>query len=423
MTTVSLTPTFIGSFEDAAIFRVDLSAAGLDTIQSILLQDDNIISGGPGAISGFDLDQIFLSRTLTNDAAATATLPTLDVLNLENGPGGVIFERGFRQPVGPSNAPELNQPDLFGTTGSNVNFDDVNLAAVDNEAVPDASGFVSVGEGGRISFSLSEPVSTDNLYLYFADAFANSGDRTSSISVSTEQDIPLLTGLTIIGTTAVDTIDLVSQGIAGGDDDIDGGDGDDIIITGAGNDDIDGGDGDDNLNGGQGRDRISGSNGNDRLVGGLGDDVLRGGAGNDRLIGLRGRDRLRGFAGDDILGGGKGNDILLGGNGADQLRGREGSDTLRGGRGNDIIDGGADSDTMIGNRGRDTFVIQAGDGQDTIGDFEAGVDSIRLSGNLEFEDLTFEDSFRGSVISRDDDILAFVTGVSVEVVNDEANFV
>lgn len=422
MTSISLMPTFIGSFENAAIFRVDLGTSGLGAIQSILLQDDNIISGGTGAVSGFDLDQILLSRTLTNSAADVETLPALDVFNLQNGPGGVIFERGFRQPVAPEDTSLRNQPNLFGTTGSAVNFNEATLSTIDNGGTFSPSGFVSVGEGGRISFSLNEPVSTDNLYLYFADAFASSGDRTSNVSVSAARDIPLLTGLSIFGTSIADNIDLVSQGLAGGNDVINGDAGDDVILTGSGNDRISGGDGNDRLIGGQGRDTVAGNDGNDRIVGGLGNDILRGGAGNDRLLGLNGRDRILGFFGDDVLGGGQGNDRLIGGSGNDILRGRQGGDTLRGGRGNDVLDGGANSDTMFGNLGNDIFVIQSGAGQDTIRDFRAGVDRIRLKGSLSFGNLSFEDSSRGTTISSGGDVLAFVTGISVDALNNRGNF-
>ncbi|WP_268944885.1 cadherin-like domain-containing protein [Pseudomonas sp. KNUC1026] len=48
-----------------------------------------------------------------------------------------------------------------------------------------------------------------------------------------------------------------------------------------------------------------------------GDDTLNGGNGNDILFGQAGNDTLNGGNGDDILIGGKGNDILTGGDGAD----------------------------------------------------------------------------------------------------------
>jgi Ca2+-binding RTX toxin-like protein len=53
------------------------------------------------------------------------------------------------------------------------------------------------------------------------------------------------------------------------------------------------------------------------LDGGDGDDVLIGGAGNDVLLGGAGDDVLLGNDGDDTLDGGAGDDIIIGGNGTD----------------------------------------------------------------------------------------------------------
>jgi RTX calcium-binding nonapeptide repeat (4 copies) len=46
--------------------------------------------------------------------------------------------------------------------------------------------------------------------------------------------------------------------------------------------------------------------------------------------------------------------------------------------GNDLIDGGSGNDTMMGGGGADTFVFKKGYGQDTILDFEVGIDKIDL---------------------------------------------
>src|SRR3712207_7621788 len=62
------------------------------------------------------------------------------------------------------------------------------------------------------------------------------------------------------------------------------------------------------------------SPGNDRLDGGRGDDVLIGGGGNDRLSGRQGDDDLRGGIGNDLILGGGGNDRLDGGGGLDEDR-------------------------------------------------------------------------------------------------------
>ncbi|WP_136444170.1 calcium-binding protein [Pacificoceanicola onchidii] len=199
-----------------------------------------------------------------------------------------------------------------------------------------------------------------------------------------------------------------------GDDEILGGDGNDTLLGGYGNDTLDGGngadkiwagglndlvrggagydtlggnDGDDTLWGGGGNDKVwgdagndlgSGGWGNDTLGGGDGQDTLWGGDGNDRVWGDAGADLLNGEAGDDTLAGGAGSDTLYGNDGADALWGGEGSDQLFGGNGNDTLGGDAGNDTLYGGWGADTFAFYAGHGNDTITDFEDGVDLIKI---------------------------------------------
>ncbi|MEH1864574.1 MAG: calcium-binding protein, partial [Nostoc sp.] len=67
--------------------------------------------------------------------------------------------------------------------------------------------------------------------------------------------------------------------------------------------------------------------------------------------------------------GGNGNDLLLGGNANDTIAGDEGNDNISGGNGSDTIAGGDGNDTIIGGNGNDTFVLDLGDGNDTIADF------------------------------------------------------
>jgi Ca2+-binding RTX toxin-like protein len=133
----------------------------------------------------------------------------------------------------------------------------------------------------------------------------------------------------------------------GYDDDLIGGEGEDLLV---------GADGDNQLVGAEGDDILHGMAGDDQLVGGEGDDILDGGEGDDQLIGGEGNDQLEGGAGDDVLLGGVGNDELKGGTGEDVLLGGEGQDYLEGGDGNDYLEGGADGDELIGGAGDDTLV-------------------------------------------------------------------
>lgn len=115
-----------------------------------------------------------------------------------------------------------------------------------------------------------------------------------------------------------------------------------------------------NLFGSPGRDEITGNDVNNLIAGGPGDDTI---------MGNRGSDTLRG---------GKGNDLIRGGKGLDVIFGDDGDDTLWGDRG---------ADTLTGGPGRDLFVLAAGQGPDTITDFEPGVDRLGLANGLEFGQL------------------------------------
>jgi len=176
----------------------------------------------------------------------------------------------------------------------------------------------------------------------------------------------------------------------------------DILFGGAGDDLLRGGEGDDLLfgeadsdvlQGGHGNDFLDGGSGDDLLVGdykegigfndaaNAGDEILDGGADSDHLYGdFNGITSLR--DGNDFLNGGAGNDFLYGGAGADHLVGGADNDRLVGGTGNDILEGGS---------GSDVYVINAGDGHDTIIDVSApgssDIDRIEFAGSTDLSDV------------------------------------
>ncbi len=151
-----------------------------------------------------------------------------------------------------------------------------------------------------------------------------------------------LTNNTFNGTAGADNATGVNPLIVGGNDLLNGNDGDDTL-SGAG--------GNDTLNGGNGLDRLVGGTGNDLLSGGADGDVLLGGAGNDVLNGDDGDDRLNGGTGNDTVNGGAGDDLII----------WNFDGATSGGR--DLIDGGADTDTfqVDGNGSTETFRIYTRD--------------------------------------------------------------
>lgn len=198
--------------------------------------------------------------------------------------------------------------------------------------------------------------------------------------------------------------------------DLDGGEGNDLLIGGDGADVLRGGAGNDTLIGGRGNDVVLGQDGNDLLIvnNGDGSDFLEGGeefdfvqvngsntAGDSFRIDPNGeRVRFRrtnlglftldigttenldvnGQGGSDViigatglnglisldLDGGEGNDLLIGGDGADVLRGGAGNDTLLGQRGNDIVLGQDGNDLLIVNNGDGSDFLEGGEGLDTV---------------------------------------------------------
>jgi len=183
--------------------------------------------------------------------------------------------------------------------------------------------------------------------------------------------------------------------------------GDDFIFGSDEDDTLAGGSGNDTLNGNGGDDDIDGGSDNDVLRGDLGDDTVRAGSGDDTASGGEGNDSVFGGSGDDDLAGAGGDDTVLGTADDDELFGGSGADSLIGGSGDDTLNGGPGDDTSEGGDGDDIFVLRIGDGDDTVIDFEQGVDLIGLSGGLGFEDLTLS----GSNILSDEETLATLTGV------------
>ncbi|MEL7039511.1 MAG: esterase-like activity of phytase family protein [Cyanobacteria bacterium J06592_8] len=180
---------------------------------------------------------------------------------------------------------------------------------------------------------------------------------------------------------------------------------------------IDGTNDADTLVGEDGDEKIRGFAGDDLLAGNLGDDQLNGNDGNDVLRGdensrstggvVGGNDTLKGGDGDDHLGGKGGDDELFGEAGNDHIWGDDGDDLLRGGLGDDVLTG----DDFSGGEGADTFVLAAGEGTDTITDFEVGIDQIKLI-DLMVDDVSVSVSGSNTVIEFNDEILAIIEGVN-----------
>lgn len=314
----------------------------------------------------------------------------------------------------------LSDPSIIGKVF--VALDDNQVQDLnDVETVKDldkALGDIKVIENSELSNELS-----DELISALSTSQANDIDSFDNLSTLNSQ---LLTTVTVV--QQADLEDYASgNDITGGNgnDDLNGTAGNDTLNGGEGNDTLSGGEGDDILNGNDGEDSLSGGEGNDTLNGNAGNDTLNGGSnnddlngsnGNDLLIGNQGSDTLRGQKGDDTLQGEQNNDSLDGGSGADSLSGGGANDTLNGQQGNDsingdggndsidggneddVLDGGGGKDTLTGGLGADTFTIAADTDTDVITDFLDGTDRLAVSGNLNYNQLKFEQRGADTVI-------------------------
>ena len=161
------------------------------------------------------------------------------------------------------------------------------------------------------------------------------------------------------------------------------------------------------------------------LLGTEAGETIAGDSNNTEIFGYGGDDILRGEGtrvsgnsdgGDDIIHGGDGNDRIGGKGGNDELYGDEGDDSIWGDDGDDLIRGGAGNDILIGDNfsggvGADTFILAAGEGTDTIIDFEVGIDLIALA-DLTVSDLSINSIGNDTEISFNGEILAILSNVN-----------
>ena len=171
-----------------------------------------------------------------------------------------------------------------------------------------------------------------------------------------------------------------------------------ILYGDSKNDNLAGGEANDVIIGGMGEDILSGKQGNDKIDGGDGNDILNGNDADDQLIGGDGNDVLSGNHGDDDLYGGFGDD-LLSGNGGD--------DYLSGGNGNDIIQGDFGNDQVRGGLGADLFVFSNNQGTDRILDFDSRDDTIIL---LNYGDHLDTLMFKNKYSDINEGIFGVITG-------------
>ena len=162
---------------ETAVFAASLNALA-GSFAAIVIRDSGSTTGGSaGQFSGFDLDSIKLSFTNCATAACAQTAVGLNVFDFFG--GATVFTPGTQR--APADAK------LFGTTasGSSVNNTVATLGSFDavSSTGSDATGFMSMGDGGQLAFNLTSLTSTANLYLYIGEVGDNGEAAASSISL------------------------------------------------------------------------------------------------------------------------------------------------------------------------------------------------------------------------------------------------
>jgi uncharacterized protein YdeI (BOF family) len=170
---------------------------------------------------------------------------------------------------------------------------------------------------------------------------------------------------------------------------------------------------------------VNGNDGNDQIFGGENNDILSGNRGLDFIAGGGGNDIIFGGKDDDTLTGNRGQDMLFGNIGNDLLFGSKDSDFLDGGEGNDTLSGDMGQDFLTGGPGNDVFVLSAATAAtdlataDRILDFESGFDRIQLSPGLTFADLSLAATDLGTAIrvGQFNQVLGIVDNLTPEMLS------
>lgn len=159
-----------------AVYRANLNSL-IGQFQAINIADaSGNFGGSAGQFSGFDLDAIKLSYDFCTTAACAAGAAAVAVFNFSS---GIFFTPGTqRAPI---------DPKLFGTgpAGNTVNNAVATLGAFDAfSSTASPNGFVSMGDNGVLSFSLTSLLSGTGLYLYIGEVGDNGEVAGSNITVS-----------------------------------------------------------------------------------------------------------------------------------------------------------------------------------------------------------------------------------------------
>jgi Ca2+-binding RTX toxin-like protein len=135
---------------------------------------------------------------------------------------------------------------------------------------------------------------------------------------------------------------------------------------------------------------VNGTAGNDFFGGGAGRITMVGGVGDDKYIVNHSYDVIAENAGGGVdtasvwatsfVLAANVENLVLEGSWGQSGTGNALANIMRSGAGGDTLDGAGGSDLLVGGGGRDKFLVKAGNGSDTIADFQNAVDVVTLDG-------------------------------------------
>ncbi len=336
----------------------------LDSIENVTITSNANIN-----VRGDDGDNVIIATGLTgvNILQGGAGFDTI------NGGGGDDIIRGD------AGADELNGEDGNDTVMGGAGLDTLNGGAGND--ILDGGTQNDILDGGLGADAMTGGSGND---IYYVD---NAGDTITELGTAGSGYDIVNTTLNTFFLTDGDNLERVNfQGT--GNFTSRGNEGDNRFTGAAGNDRfiLDSG-GADIFSGGQGRDAFDARSSTNGITIRLDDQSLHAGdAAGDTLASIESffgsntagdymvtgaaRARFSGFGGDDTLIGGASVDFLQGGADDDTLFGNAARDTLQGGTGNDMMSGGSDRDQFL--------FVEAAFGQDTIMDYEDGLDYLRV---------------------------------------------
>jgi Ca2+-binding RTX toxin-like protein len=219
------------------------------------------------AVSDFETKSSYAFNVIaTQGTTATSQAVTLSVTNLDENPLSTV---NIQSESGSTMQPLGDLDDSVGLTYTVFSLDDGDGTVFLGDVELNVGDELTLAELNSLTFSSKNSGSI----VFTADL---GGD---TLQINVNLDVTPAVSATYTGTDSANRLDG-----AGGNDEIFGLKGKDLLIGGAGKDSIEGGGGNDTIFGGAGKDSIEGGSGNDVIYGGTSKDTLMGGSGKDKFV-------------------------------------------------------------------------------------------------------------------------------------------